>query len=79
MGGFEAVVTRGAFKNREDSHVAAEEKTIRNVEAALARLTADVRPDSAKIAELKIELRDAKGRLVKYKAAQAKVEKAKAK
>lgn len=66
MGGFDAKVTKGAFKDRKVAKIAAEEKTIRNLNEAIKRATGG---DKDILDQLKNDLKEAKGRLTAHKAA----------
>lgn len=68
--GFDAKVNRGVYATREIARVAAEEKTIRNVTAAIERALKVF--DKAAEKMLKKDLKEAKARLKVRKDALAK-------
>ncbi len=60
---FEATVTRGVYPDRETAKLAAEEKTVRNLEAAVARSIAARDAAGDTVRYHKGELKEAKARL----------------
>lgn len=75
--GFEAVVRRGVFPNREEAKVAADTKTIRNIEDAIARGedSGKASHDKRTLDVLTKSLKAANTRLVKAEKALAALEK----
>lgn len=68
--GFEATVRRGVYATREEAHLAAEEKTLRNVTAAIARLTKRGAPqDKPQMLLLRADQKASKDRLKALKQA----------